>query len=50
MTISEEILVNITPQETRVAIVENERLGVKRVPDHGILAISRDVTLGHARA
>ena len=28
MTISEEILVNITPQETRVAIVENGDTGL----------------------
>jgi ribonuclease G len=40
MTISEEILLNITPQETRVAIVENgalQEVSIERQSSRGIV-------------
>ena len=40
MTISEEILINITPQETRVAIVENgalQEVSIERQRSRGIV-------------
>ena len=40
MTISEEILVNITPQETRVAVVENgvlQEVSIERQGSRGIV-------------